>query len=46
MEACGKCRYSYHTYGKDGSSMAVDARHIRSEIVADAGFQLPIAVSE
>ena len=39
-------RYSYHTYGKQGSSMGTDARHIRSEIVADIGFELPIAVTE
>jgi len=26
--------------------MALDAQHIRSEIIADAGINLPIAVSE
>jgi len=39
-------RYSYHTYGRDGARMALDAQHIRSEIIADAGIHLPIAVSE
>ena len=39
-------RYSYHSYGKDGGAMALEAQHIRSEIIADAGINLPIAVSE
>ena len=43
---CAVRRYSYHTYGKDGGAMALDAQHIRSEIIADAGIDLPVAVSE